>query len=118
MKFLIRLGITAVALWVAVQIVNGISYTGDLLGLLLVALIFGVVNAFVRPIVKMLTLPVVWGTLGLFILVINALMLWLTGAISNSLGTGFQVAGFWAAFLGSIVISIVSVILNVLVEDD
>ncbi len=117
MKSLIRLAITAVALWVAVQLVTGLSYDGATLGLLVVALIFGVVNGLIRPVVRFLTLPVIWLTLGLFTLVINALMLWLTGVISSSLGAGLTVAGFWPAFWGSIVISIVSVVLSMFVKD-
>ncbi len=117
MKSLIRLAITAVALWVAVQLVTGLDYDGTALGLLVVALIFGVVNGLIRPVVKFFTLPVIWLTLGLFTIVINALMLWLTGVISHSLGAGLTVAGFWPALWGSVVISIVSVVLSMFVKD-
>jgi putative membrane protein len=109
---LIRLLINAAALWVAIQVVPGISFDGDWLPLLVVALVFGVLNASVRPFLALLTLPLLILTLGLFTLVLNALMLWLTGTVSNALGLGFHVGGFWAAFLGGLVISIVSTMLS------
>ena len=118
MRFLIRLVITAVALWAAVALVDGITFTGSWVSLLLVALVFGVVNAIVRPLLKLLTCPLVILTLGLFIFVINALMLWLTSTLSVSLGLGFHVAGFASAFWGALVVSIVSVVLSIFVPDD
>jgi putative membrane protein len=118
MRFFIRLIITAVALWAAVALVNGITFTGGWVSLLIVALIFGLVNAFVRPLLKLLTCPLILLTLGLFIFVINALMLWLTSALSASLGLGFHVYGFAAAFWGALVVSIVSVVLSIFVPDD
>lgn len=118
MKFLIRLVITAIALWVAVLLVPGITHTGTTLQLVGVALIFGIVNAIIRPILLMLTCPLVLITLGLFILVLNALMLWITGGLSQSLGLGFAVNGFLPALLGGIVVGLVSTVLNVLVGDE
>lgn len=118
MRFLIRLIITAAALWAAVALVNGITFTGGWISLLFVALIFGLVNAIVRPLLKLLTCPLVLLTLGLFIFVINALMLWLTSALSGSLGLGFHVAGFSSAFWGALVVSIVSVVLSIFVPDE
>ena len=79
-----------------------------------VALVFGVVNAFVKPILTLLSLPAVVLTLGFFLLVLNALMLMLTSGLSTTLGLGFHVAGFWPAFWGSIVISVVSTLLSVM----
>lgn len=117
MRFLIRLVITAVALWAAVALVNGITFTGSWISLLLVALVFGIVNAIVRPLLKVLTCPLVLLTLGLFIFVINALMLWLTSTLSVSLGLGFHVAGFASAFWGALVVSIVSIVLSIFVPD-
>jgi putative membrane protein len=113
MHFLLRLLINAAALWVAVQLVNGIDHRGSWWSLLLVALVFGVLNASVRPLLKLLSLPILILTLGLFIFVINALMLLLTGWVSGLLGLGFYVEGFWAAFLGGLVVSIVSLLLSV-----
>jgi putative membrane protein len=117
-RFLLRLLITAAALWVAVKIVPGIQYYGPWYGLFAVALVFGAVNAIIRPILYFLTCPLVFLTLGLFILVLNAAMLLLTSAISHWLGFEFVVMGFVAALLGSIVVSIVSAVLNMFVDDD
>lgn len=114
MLFLIRLIATAVALWVSVRIVPGITYTGGALGLLVVAVVFGLVNAFVRPVLKLLTCPLVVLTLGLFIFVLNGLMLWLTSELSLALGIGFDVDGFWAAVLGAIIVGLVSMVLTLL----
>jgi putative membrane protein len=117
MRFLLRLLINAAALWVAVQIVPGITYTGNWLPFLGVALIFGIVNALIRPIVKLFTLPVILLTLGLFALVVNGLMLWLTGWLSTGLGLQFQVVGCWSAILGALVVSIVSALLSMILAD-
>jgi putative membrane protein len=118
MHFLIRLLINTVALWVAIRVVSGITYTGSPAALLLVALVFGVLNAFVRPVLKLLTFPLFILTLGLFTLLLNAFMLWLTSAVSGSLELGFHVSGFGAAFWGALVISIVSIVLSILVKGD
>lgn len=116
-RLLIRLIVNGIALWAAAQWVSGISYEGDWLSLGIVALIFGIVNALIRPILKLLTCPLILATLGLFILVINALMLLLVGSVSQSLGISFQVDGFGPAIVGAIVISIVSIVLNLFVRD-
>jgi putative membrane protein len=118
MRFLIRLVITAASLWVAVKLVPGLSYDGPLLNLLVVAIVFGVLNAFVRPLLFLLTCPLIMLTLGLFTLVLNGVLLWLTGTVSDWLGLGFHVNGFWAAFLGALVVSIVSAILSIFVGGD
>jgi putative membrane protein len=112
MLFLVRLLITAAAVWVATRLVPGITYSGSWPGLLGVALVFGIVNAIIRPILFFLTCPLVVLTLGLFVLVLNGLMLLLTSALASSLGLNFHVAGFIPAFLGGIVIGIVSAVLN------
>ena len=112
MLFLLRLIATAVALWVAVLIVPGITYAGGALGLLGVALVFGLVNAFVRPVLKLLTCPLVVLTLGLFVFVLNGLMLWLTSELALALGIGFDVDGFWAAVLGAIIVGLTSTVLT------
>jgi putative membrane protein len=117
-RFLIRLLITAAALWVAVRLVDGISYTGPVLHLLGVALVFGAVNAVVRPVLKMLTCPLIVLTLGLFALVLNALMLLLTSALASALGWRFHVDGFIPAFIGGLVIGITSFVLNLFVADE
>jgi putative membrane protein len=118
MPFLIRLLVNAAALWVATKLVPGVAFTGDWVPFLGVALVFGFVNAFIRPIAKVLTFPIIIVTLGIFSLVINGLMLWLTSAVSSSLDLGFHVRGFWAAFWGALVVSIVSTLLSVMVASE
>ena len=117
MSLIIRLLVNAAALWVATRIVPGVTYRGDLLPFLGVALVFGIVNAFIRPVAKLLTFPIIILTLGLFALVVNGLMLWLTGALSDALGLGFHVSGFRAAFVGALVVSLVSTLLSLIVVD-
>jgi len=116
MRFLLHLVVTAVAFWVATQLVSGLSYSGSPAGLLLVALVFGVVNAVLGTVLRVLALPVTFLTLGLFALVINALLLWVTGAASRSLGLGLHVDGFIPAFLGALVISVTRALLNAVVD--
>jgi putative membrane protein len=113
-RFVLRLLINAAALWVATRLVPGVTYTGDWPRFFGVALIFGVMNTFVGFTAKILTLPLIVVTLGLFIFVINGLMLWLTSAASGALGLEFRVEGFWAAFWGALVISAVSTALGVM----
>jgi putative membrane protein len=118
MQFALRLLINAAALWAATRLVPGVTYAGGWMPLLGVALVFGVVNAFIRPVAKVLTFPVVILTLGLFLLVINGLMLWLTSALSDRLDLGFHVVGFWPAFWGALVVSIVSGLLSLMMRAD
>lgn len=113
-----RLIANTAALWVASALLDGIQYTGSWPGMLGVALVFGVVNAFIAPVLKVLSLPVQVLTLGLFTFVINALMLMLTGWLAQSLGIQFTVDGFLTALLGSLIVSVVSGILSVLLTDD
>jgi putative membrane protein len=115
MRLLIKLLINAVALWCAANYVSGISYTGSMSGLLIVALVFGAVNVFIKPILKLLSFPVQLVTLGLFTLVINAGMLMLTARLAS--GYGFAVNGFGAAFIGALLVSFVSAVLGVLLPD-
>jgi putative membrane protein len=117
MSFLIRTLVNAAALWVATRIVPGVNYSGDWLPFFGVAVVFGIVNAFIGPVAKILTFPLILVTLGIFALVVNGLMLWLTSSISEALGLGFRVHGFWAAFFGALVVSLVSTILSILVAD-
>jgi len=114
MKLLIRLIVNAIALWVAAELVGGIELTGQIGGILIVALIFGLINAVIGPILKILSIPFIIVSLGLFILVINALLLWLTAALSSNL----SVSGFGSAFLGAIIISLVSWLLSIFLKDD
>ena len=117
MAFIIRLIVNAAALWAATVIVPGVSYTGGAAPLFAVALVFGVINATLRPLAKLLTLPLIILTLGIFALVINGLMLWLTSSLSDALGLGFHVSGFWAAFFGALVVSFVSMALSFAIRD-
>jgi putative membrane protein len=117
MRFLARLIVNALALWVATRLVPGVTYSGGVPPLLGVALVFGLVNAIIRPVAKILTFPIIILTLGIFALVINGLMLLLTSALSNAFGLGFHVSGFWAAFWGALVVSLVSTVLSLLVPE-
>jgi putative membrane protein len=116
MDRLIQILINAAALWVAVWLVPGLGWNGnEWWKFLLVAVAFSLINSYIKPILRILTFPISILTLGLFLLVINALLLMLTGAISDQLGLGFTVDDFWAALLGSIVISIVGWALSMVV---
>ena len=116
-RFIVRLLINALALGIAAQLVPGIHYDGWQ-SVLIVAFIFGLVNAIIRPILALLTCPLIILTLGIFTLVINALMLLLTSSIAETLHVGFGVDGFGPAFWGGLIISIVSFFLSVFVRDD
>ena len=117
-KLLLRWIINGVALYVAAELVAGITFEGQWLAIVIVALIFGLVNALIRPFLKLLTCPLILLTMGLFTLIINALMLWLASELAGLVGIGFHVADFLAAFLGGLVISVVSFVLSVLLIDD
>lgn len=117
MKFILRLVVTALATAVAVWIVPGITLTdtdrtSQALTLLGVAVIFGIVNAVVKPIMQVLSACLVVLTLGIFLLVINAAMLALTSWFAGVVGLGFHVDGFWAAVFGSVIISVVGALLG------
>jgi putative membrane protein len=118
MHVLGRLVINAAALWVATQIVPGISFTGEWWLLFVVALVFGALNVAIKPILVVLTFPFLLLTLGLFLLVLNGVMLWLTGRVSDVLGLGFHVNDFTAAFVGGLAVSIVSFVLSMFVSSE
>jgi putative membrane protein len=122
-SFLLRVLVSALALAAAAWLFDGIEVSGDdtaqqALTLLGVAVIFGLVNAIVAPVVKLLSLPFIILTLGLLLLAINAAMLWLTSEIAQGLDLGFRVEGFWTAVFGAIVISVVSAVLGSVLDDD
>ncbi len=118
-RFLIRWGINAVALYVAVALVPGIQpQSTNWLAFIWLALIFGVVNAFLNPLLKFLTCPLILLTLGLFTLVINTGLFYLAGNIGSSFGVGFTVDNFWSALLGSIVVSVISIVLSLVFKDE
>ena len=111
MRLVLRILINGLALWLAARLVPGIE-TGGPLSVLAIALVFGIVNALIRPVMKLLTCPLILLTLGLFTLVINAMMLMLTGWLARLLGIDFRVDGFVPAFLGALIVSIVSLLLS------
>jgi len=122
-RFLVWVLVNALALAAAAWLLSGITLTaateGSRVGtLVLVALVFGVVNAVVRPVVKLLSLPFIILTLGLLIFVINAFMLLLTSWLSTQLGLGFHVDGFWAAVLGGLVVMVATWILEALLPGE
>ena len=108
MGTIVRLLVTALAVWVAVQVVGGLEFTGSWLGLLGIALILAIVNGFARPLVTFFSIPLVVLTLGLFLLVINALMFGLTIWISGELDLGLTSTGFGATFIGALIVTAVS----------
>ena len=107
-----------IAIILAIKFVPGIVYSGAWWGILLVSMIFGLVNTVIRPLVKLFTFPLLILTLGLFTFIINAMMLSLTSWLSESMHIGFRVEGFKAAFWGSLIISIVSLVLGCLMPQD
>lgn len=123
--FLIKTAVNGVALWVAAFAIAGIHLgerasetSARVLAILLVAVLFGVINAIVKPVAILLSIPAIILTLGLFTLVVNAFMLWLTSWLAGPLGLDFAIDAFWwDAVLGGIVITIVSMILNSIVPD-
>ncbi len=112
MGFLIRVLVNALAIWLATEIVPGIEARGATM-VLVAAIVLGLVNAIVRPVLLILTLPLTLVTLGLFLFVLNALCLWLTSAIVP----GFDVHGFWPAFWGALLVSALSWVVNGFVSD-
>jgi len=118
-RFIIRLAINAVALYAAIELVPGIepqnTHWGAIVGL---ALIFGLINALISPILKFLTCPLIILTLGLFTLLINTLIFYLAGEVGGLFGIGFNVLTFRAAFFGGLVTSIVSIFLTLLFKDE
>lgn len=113
-----RLIANAAALWVASYLLDGIHFDGSWPGLVGVALVFGVVNTFIKPVLTVLSFPVQILTLGLFTFVINALLLMLTGWLATKLGLAFQVDGFVPALLGALIVSVVSGLLSVFLTEE
>jgi len=122
MAFLIRLVVTAIALWIATLVVPGITVSGrsggiNALTLLAVALIFGIVNAVLKPIIRVVGCVFYLLTLGLFALVVNALLFLLTDWIASLFDLPFKVDGFWAAFWGAIVVAVVGWLISLVIPD-
>jgi putative membrane protein len=110
--FIMRIMINALAIAAAIKLVSGIEFTGEWWKIIIIGLIFGIVNTLIKPIVTLFSLPLIILTLGIFTLVVNALMLLLTAYFSEPFGLGLQISGFWPAFWGSIIVSIVSLLLS------
>ncbi len=120
-KFFLRWLINAVALYAAVALLNGHginAQTTNWLSFIWLALIFGLLNALLRPLLKLLTCPLILLTLGVFTLLINTFLFWLAGVIGTNFHIGFTVDGFWPAFLGGLVVSVVSVVLTGIFKDE
>ena len=125
-NFLIRVGVNGVALWVAALVLPGINLAEGDVGwgrkiwtIFFVAVIFGVVNAIIKPIAQLLSLPFIVLTLGLFIFIVNAFMLQLTEWLSGWLDLSFSIDQFfWDAVFGAIIITLVSWVLNVVLPED
>jgi putative membrane protein len=121
LAFIVRVIVVAFSLWVATMLIDGINVGGSGATkagtLVVVALIFGLVNAVLKPLIKVVGCPFYILTLGLIGLVVNALLFMLVGTIAGGIGLSFSVSGFWAAFWGAIVVSVVSFLLHVLIPD-
>jgi putative membrane protein len=121
-KFILRWLVSAIALYAAIMLVPGIHLATDLsqqwwLAILLLALVFGLLNALLRPLLMILTCPLIILTLGLGTLLINTLLFGLTGWLGAQFGWGFYVDGFWPAFFGALVVSLVSIALSLFIKD-
>lgn len=117
-KFLIRWIVNSLAVWAAVSVVPGVAWTNDWVSVIALGLILTLVNAIVRPLAKLVgCLPIIV-TFGLFTLVINAFLFWLTGYIGQAFGVGFTVGGFWPALLGGLVVSAVSIVMGWILRDE
>jgi putative membrane protein len=120
-KFILRLAINAIALYLAVLILPGrITLQSGLVSILWLALIFGLVNALLRPLISFLTCPLIMLTLGLFTLVINTFLFWLTSVIGQSFGIRLLIHDpvWWNAFLGGLIVSVVSVVMTLILKDE
>jgi len=120
-KFILRLAINAIALYLAVLLLPGrITLTSGLVSILWLALIFGLINALFGPLLKILTCPLIMLTLGLFTLVINTFLFWLTSVIGQRFGLGLIIHDpvWWNAFLGGLIVTVVSVVMTLILKDE
>lgn len=119
-KFILRLAINAIALYLAVYFLPGIELESSLTSIIWLALIFGIINALFRPLLQFLTCPLILLTLGLFTLVINTFLFWLTSVIGQSFGLELIINDpvWWNAFLGGLVVSVVSVVMTLILKDE
>src|SRR5512138_223542 len=119
-KFLLRWFINAIALYLAVLLLPGIDFRGGWVSLIWLALVFGIINALFRPLLNVLTCPLIILTLGLFTLVINTFLFWLTSVIGQSLGLGLTISDpvWWNAFLGGLIVSVVSIVMSTIFKEE
>ena len=120
-RLILRWAINAIAIWAAISLLRGRGIeveAGGWAPILILAVIFGLLNALVRPVIELLTCPLIILTLGLGTLLINTLLFWLTGVIGDQFDVGFTVDGFWPAFLGALIVSLVSMALTMLLRDE
>lgn len=125
-NMLIKVGVNALALWIAAAVVSGIhlatgstSWTSKVVTVVLVAVVFGIVNAVVKPIAKVLSFPAIMLTLGLFTFIVNAFMLQITEWIADAVGLAFTIDDFfWDAVMAALVVTLVSMVLNFVLPDD
>lgn len=110
--FILRIMINALSIAVAVKIVDGLTFTGEWWKMIIIGAVFGIINSLIKPLVTLFAFPLIILTLGLFTLIVNALMLLITVKLSGPLNLGIQIHGFWSAFWGAFMISIVSIVLS------
>lgn len=119
-KFFMRWAVNAIAVFAAFFVLgDAISRQNEgWMSVIVLAFILGFLNAVVRPLLKFLTCPFIILTLGLFTLVINTIMFWMTGWVGYAFGVGYTVDSFWTAFVGGLIVSVVSVILSLFIKDE
>ena len=109
---ILRVMINALSIAAAIKIVDGITFTGEWWKMIIIGAIFGIINALLKPLLMLFTLPLIVLTLGLFTLIVNAALLTLTAALSGPFNLGLHIHGFWSAFWGALIVSIVSMLLS------
>jgi putative membrane protein len=109
---LLQIMVNALSIAAAVKLVDGITFTGEWWKMIVIGALFGVVNTLIKPVVKLITFPLILLTLGLFTLIVNTLMLALTEWLSKPLALGLEIQGFWPTFWGALIVSIMSVLLS------
>lgn len=116
LRILLKYAVIAVSIWLAVLLIDGLTFTGDAVGFLTITALFWLINSFVKPIIKLFSLPLIAVTFGLFILVINFALFWFTLWLSGSWDLGLASDGLITTFLGAVVVSVVSTVLNWFVD--
>jgi putative membrane protein len=109
---ILKIMINAFSIAVAVRLIEGMTFTGEWWKMIIIGAIFGIVNTFIKPLITLFTIPLIILTLGLFTLIVNTLMLTITAQLSTPLNLGLHIDGFWTAFKGAFIVSIVSMLLS------